>query len=110
MADTENTKLIRLIGLRIKALRNKKGLTQEHLAETVGITPQYLGNIERGKENPTLKTFINLSNGLNTDIGELFYLLKAEDKKQVKKIIQEKIKTATDDELMLLSKIFSALL
>ena len=39
-----------LVGARIKALRMKKGLTQEEFAEVVGINPKYLSGIERGKE------------------------------------------------------------
>ena len=51
----EKTAIIKQgIGLRIKELRAKKSLTQEALAEKVGINPKYLSNIERGKENSSL--------------------------------------------------------
>ena len=74
----------RLVGSRIKALRAKKGLTQEELSERVGINPKYLSSIERGKENPTFNTLIALSESLSVDFGEMFNLLQAEDPKASK--------------------------
>lgn len=43
----------KLFGVRIKSLRERKGWTQENLAEKMDISPNYLSSIERGKENPT---------------------------------------------------------
>ena len=37
------------IGARIVYYRKLKGMTQEYLAELVGISPQYLSKIENGK-------------------------------------------------------------
>lgn len=42
------------IGAKIASLRRDKKLTQEQLAEKIGVTVQYLGTIERGKANTTL--------------------------------------------------------
>lgn len=46
----------KLIGSRIKALREISNQTQEVLAEKVDITTVYLSKIENGKVQPTLKT------------------------------------------------------
>ena len=43
------------IDAKIAALRKDRKLTQEQLAEKVGITVKNLGTIERGKANATLK-------------------------------------------------------
>lgn len=110
MAGIKQDEVIRLIGMRIRSIRNKKKLTQEQLAEIAGITPQYLGNIERGKENPTLEKIIVLSNALNVDIGEIFYLLEIEDPKKAKKVIQEKLKNADDEDLKMISRIITSVL
>ena len=40
------------LGLRIKMLRTEKGLTQEKLAEALGISLEHIGKIERGKRTP----------------------------------------------------------
>ena len=54
------------LGLRIKSLRTKKGLTQEKLAESLGISVEYVGKIERGKRTPSLDLVIAMSNFFHT--------------------------------------------
>ena len=49
------------IGTRIKAGRVAAGLTQERLAEKVGISSTYLSAIECNVKDPKLATFINAS-------------------------------------------------
>ena len=46
------------LGLRIKMLRTEKGLTQEKLAEALGISLEHIGKIERGKRTPSLDLVI----------------------------------------------------
>ena len=50
------------LGVRIKYLREKAGLTQEKLAEKSGISLDYLGKIEVNINKPGLKTIIKLAN------------------------------------------------
>lgn len=47
--------LCKLIGLKIKALREAKGMTQQQLANKVGGDRQYINKVEAGKKNPTIK-------------------------------------------------------
>ncbi len=54
----------RLIGIRIMQKRKEKGLTQEMLAESIGLSKNHLSNIERGLNLPTTKTILNLCNML----------------------------------------------
>ena len=53
------------IGNRIKSAREKKGLTQEHLAEQVNLSPMHISVIERGNKLPRLETLINIANVLD---------------------------------------------
>ena len=46
------------IGQRIARRRIHAGLKQNALAEKIGISNNYLSSIERGREKPTLETFI----------------------------------------------------
>jgi len=57
---------------QIKALRNKRGLTQEQLAEKIGIEYKYLQRIE-GKNPPNirLETIESLAKALNTSPSKL---------------------------------------
>lgn len=43
-----------VLGARVRDLRFARGLTQEGLAEELGVTPRYLAGIERGERNLTL--------------------------------------------------------
>ena len=49
------------LGMRIKRLRVAKGLTQEKLAEALGISAEYVGKIERGKRTPSLDLVIAMA-------------------------------------------------
>ena len=53
------------IGKRIKSAREKKGLTQEQLAEQVNLRPMHISVIERGNKLPRLETLINIANVLD---------------------------------------------
>lgn len=43
-----------VLGAQLRVLRHSRGLTQEGLAEELGVTPRYLAGIERGERNLTL--------------------------------------------------------
>ena len=48
------------IGQRIKVKRIEKGLTQEKLAELVGIGPSHMSHLESGKTVASMDVFISL--------------------------------------------------
>ena len=52
------------IGNRIKEAREQAHLTQEDLAEIVGISPTAMSVIERGAKTPRLDTFVKIVNAL----------------------------------------------
>jgi len=47
-------------------------MTQEDLAFKVGVDRSYMGFVERGEKNPTLKNLINISKALKVSLSELF--------------------------------------
>ncbi len=57
---------------KIKEYRKKKGVKQAELAEAVGVRRETIGNLERGKYNPSLRLAWNLSRILGVRIEELF--------------------------------------
>ncbi len=99
-----------LIGARIKELRKSRHLTQEQLAEKVGINPKYVSSIERGKENPTLETFIKVAKTLDVSIGELFHQLEIENPDQRLQAIQSLLEQAPFEQQRMALKILSTLL
>lgn len=58
-------------GKRIREVRRSKGISQEKLAELAGIDRSYMGNIERGEKNVTLKKAYEICDALGIEIQEL---------------------------------------
>jgi len=59
-------------GRKLKDIRKQKNLTQEQLAETVGVSAEFISNIERGINAPSFKTLENLSRKLDIPVWKLF--------------------------------------
>jgi len=59
-------------GQRIRKLRQCKGMSQEKLALESGVHRTYIGGIERGERNPSLKNIVAIAEGLGARIYELF--------------------------------------
>ena len=57
---------------RIKEYRAKYNLTQEKLAEMVGVRRETIIFLEQGKYNPSLKLANNVARALRTTIDEVF--------------------------------------
>ena len=62
-----------LKNLKMKAARAAKDLSQEELAQAVGVTRQTIGMIEAGKYNPTLNLCIAICKALDKTLDELFW-------------------------------------
>lgn len=60
------------LGMRIRYLRKKKGLSQENLALDSGINKNYLSDLERGMRNPTVNILEKLAVTLGVSLSELF--------------------------------------
>ncbi|KXS40771.1 MAG: transcriptional regulator [Methanolobus sp. T82-4] len=57
---------------RIKELRARYNMTQEDLANRVGVRRETIGFLEKGKYNPSLKLAYKVAMCLQTSIDELF--------------------------------------
>ncbi|MFF3038889.1 helix-turn-helix domain-containing protein [Arthrobacter citreus] len=58
------TSLKECLGANLRQIRQSRSLTQEALAEQLGVTPRYLAGIERGERNLTLDTVEVLADDL----------------------------------------------
>lgn len=63
---------IESIGENIRLLRLQKGLSQEQLALSAGVNTSYIGQLERGEKNPTIKILEKISTALEIHIIDLF--------------------------------------
>jgi len=99
-----------MVGVRIRDIRAKKRITQEQLAEKMGISSKYLSSIERGKENPTLNTLIRLAEGLDVDLGEVFRDLEMEDPAKRRELVLDMVRNADEDQMRVIAKFLGAVL
>ena len=59
------------IGKRIKIARINKNMTQETVADRIGVTPQHVSNIETGNSSVSLTTLVAIANLLKVSADEL---------------------------------------
>lgn len=64
--------LKRNIGLRVKAARHQKGLTQAQLAEAIDKAFETISNIERGKTAPNFSTLADIAAVLELPLRDFF--------------------------------------
>ncbi|MBX3302072.1 MAG: helix-turn-helix transcriptional regulator [Nitrospira sp.] len=90
------------VGKRIKTVRQRNGLTQDQLAEQVGLSPKYISGIERGVENPTMDNLIRLAKALGVETYDLFLFGESEDsEKALRKGIDKMVREASREKLQL---------
>jgi transcriptional regulator with XRE-family HTH domain len=59
-------------GARIRALREKHGLSQERLAEDAELHRTYIGGIERGERNVSFDNIVRIARALKIELTALF--------------------------------------
>jgi transcriptional regulator with XRE-family HTH domain len=89
----------RRFGNRLRELRVARRLTQAQLGEACGLSTKYVGAVERGEQNPTLKVLDKLATGLQVELAELMVVEHQDAPKVLRTKLQAKIKTASDDDL-----------
>lgn len=55
---------LKLVGNNIRVIKKSIGLTQEELAEKAGLQYKYIGGVERGERNVSLRTLEKIIEGL----------------------------------------------
>jgi transcriptional regulator with XRE-family HTH domain len=61
----------RALGLAVKELRAKAGITQEELSSRTGVHPTYVSDVERGARNPSWATLAKMVAGMDTSMAAL---------------------------------------
>ena len=64
---------------RLREMRLNTGLTQERLADKVGVTRQTIIAVEKGKFVPSVKLALELAFALNTSLENVFWLESSHD-------------------------------
>ncbi len=108
MARKKNRDMINrlLFGKKVKNAREKANLTQFALAEKLDISPNFLGDVERGIKLPSLEVTIDLCNTLKLSLDTLFSdsldIYLSEDKTEIYTdkqlaVLKNVIKVITDN-------------
>jgi len=62
---------IQRFGKQLQQLRTRRGLTQEQLAVTAGLSHTFLTRLELGQSDPSLSTLVRLAKALRVSVTEL---------------------------------------
>jgi transcriptional regulator with XRE-family HTH domain len=63
------------VGRRVRRIRTERGISQEELARALGVHRTYLGGVERGERNLTLRSVERLAERLDVDVRLLLGLV-----------------------------------
>ena len=63
---------LKRFGERVRSMRERLRLSQEALAAKAGIHRTYMGGVERGERNISLKNIIRLATALGVSPSEMF--------------------------------------
>ena len=69
--DGEHAAHLAEVGLRIKAWRVRRRVSQDVLADRSSVSRVTLGSIERGEHTATLTTYLKVARALAVDLGDL---------------------------------------
>lgn len=68
----KNAKLTKTICKRIRKFRHEAEMTQEDLAEKVGVSRVYIGYVEQGRNTPSLEILEKIAKALKISIRDIF--------------------------------------
>lgn len=72
MNNAQEQKLLKIFGKRVAEVRKSRGVTQQELAERIGMSVVAIAYIETGKRWARLGTLDKIATSLKVDIKELF--------------------------------------
>lgn len=72
MRPADPDRVVLDVGRRIAEARAARQLTQEELAEELGVSIKYLQRVERG-QNLSIRSLVQLANALHIHTAELFF-------------------------------------
>lgn len=80
-------------GKRLREIRVNKNLTQEKMAESIGIQPENYSRIENGFSFPKPENIEKICSALNIELAELFQFEHLDNHKDIVNKIHKKIET-----------------
>lgn len=85
----------KFLGMRIKCLRERHGYTQNELSSLTNLSLKNLGELERGRGNPSLNSILRVADVFRISVSELFDFDQEEkDQNELREEICLRLKTA----------------
>lgn len=97
-----------ILGNAIRTARIKKSLSQEVLAEMVGITPTHLKHIESEHRKPSIEVLIEIAQILQMSIDNIIFPQESETNKKITEI-ETGLSTCSLNELQIILDIMNSL-
>ena len=108
MKEQKNT--LRLFGRRLKELRTKNKITQEKLAEIIGVEQQQICRIEKGGCFTTIDNLERLSKALTVPVDELFNFSHQKETDVLLSELHELLKEASAEQIKMIYRIVNDIL
>lgn len=71
---SDYSEVLKKIGLNFRVERTKKSLSQERFAELANVHTNYIGKVERGEQNLTVKKIVALADSLEVPVESILNL------------------------------------
>lgn len=97
------------LGLKIKKVRQNRGLTQDTLAELVSCNTSHISNIENNHTKVSLNVLLAIANALNTSIDYLLANQYENSSLALENEIMRAIRTCSDEKKEKILKIIEIL-
>ncbi|MCD7779728.1 MAG: helix-turn-helix domain-containing protein [Candidatus Gastranaerophilales bacterium] len=91
-------------GMRVKELRKSKNLTQEQLAEKIGMDTQNLCKMENGNHFPQFKNLCKIAEALDVEIKDLFDFAHFTEREKIINEITNFLKNAENKDVEFMYK------
>ncbi len=69
---TDYRDILKKIGMNFRLERVRKKLSQEQFAELANVHTNYIGKIERGEQNLTIRKIVEVSDALEIPVNKVF--------------------------------------
>lgn len=96
------------IGQRIRKFRKAYNISQEQLAEKIGISTTHMSHIETGNTKLSLPVFVDIANALSVQTDELLYDIPQINKSSMKEEIIDILDSSSQRDMYILLDVLKA--
>ena len=104
--DKFMSEILHTFGRKVAELRNKKGLSQDKLAEMIDYSTNHISKLELARTNPSFDLIVKLANALDIELKELFDFKVDPTSDELKMKLHKFIDGASDKQLKLIYNIY----